>query len=127
MKKGYLLILATFFFLAIPTGYAKVLSNQAAFCEHMNYSIEINATENVPYCIFDDGTKCTIDSFYQKSCGADKIKEISPRKDGERVYLEFESCEEGLSVSPPKYLLDTHHCYKQFSLIDFFKNFFWPT
>ena len=84
-----------------------------AYCEHMGYNIIIDSQTNRPLCSFDINTSCDTMSFYNHSCHLEKIKQIAPRKDGESIYTELgETCEVGLFISTPKYLLEQQICYK---------------
>lgn len=96
-----------------------------AYCQHMGHSIEINS-ENRPDCVFENTTRCDATLFYNGSCGQENVIDIAPRKMGEEVYVEFESCENGLVPSEPKYLLDQPICQKpsRFDLFEAIKNFF---
>jgi hypothetical protein len=113
MEKGYGLLLFVFLLGISPFISAQeVVSSQVAYCEHMGYVIEINNLTNTPFCIFEDGLKCDATEFYNGLCGKDKFIDFPPRKAGEKVYLDFEKCEDGLIIKEPNYLLDLPECSK---------------
>ncbi len=112
MKKGFMLVFLITLSISPVVSSNSISSSQVAFCEHMGYHIEINQSSGSIECIFFDGSRCDATRFYEGSCGEEKILAISPRKEGEKVYLEFEKCEEGLSIKPSQYLLDLPECYR---------------
>lgn len=119
---GRFSILIVVLFLLFPLVNADdAVSVQVAYCQHMGHTIEINS-ENKPECVFDDLSRCDATNFYNGVCGEEKLKDITPRKEGETVYIEFEKCEEGLVPSKSKYLLDQSKCYK-LSWLEKFLNF----
>ena len=82
-----------------------------AYCNHMGY--QRIANETGLYCIFEDNNYCNTYDFYIEKCGKEYIKPLKDRQKGESVYVEFEKCADGLSISKPTYLLEQPSCYKK--------------
>ena len=92
-----------------------------AYCEHAGYEIQINS-ENKPICDFDDAAPCNPSEFYYGNCRQEKKVNISSRTEGQTVYTQFESCEEGLIPSTPQYLLDQPVCRTPPNAFEIFLN-----
>ncbi|MEK6910558.1 MAG: DUF333 domain-containing protein [Nanoarchaeota archaeon] len=72
------------------------------YCERMGYGVEvINETH---YCVFDDGVKCELWTFYRNECGADKIKPLPCVPLGEPIFQGESCCEGGKGYLPPGYV-----------------------
>jgi hypothetical protein len=123
MKKALLIIFLTCLVLAPSLSAQEIVTNQVAFCQHMGYTIDDSSVDKLD-CVFIEIYGCNANDFYLENCGSEMIKEFPLRKAGEKVYLEFEKCEEGLSIREPQYLLDLPECYKPSFLEILFKKFF---
>ena len=120
MKKSLAFVLGVL--LTVNFAFAEdTVAAPVAYCEHMGYKIDINNDTNDLECVFDSNNKTNATAFYNHACCQDKVRIISPRKEGETVYPEFEKCEEGLIISEPAYLLELPTCQKP-SFVNFFVN-----
>lgn len=78
MKKGVLNIFFGIVFLLFAIGIVIAIPNPAStYCEEMDY------TANNTHCIFDDNNSCEIWSFYNNSCGAEYVKNLSCAAQGQ--------------------------------------------
>ena len=87
------------------------MSPAPAYCEHQGYSYEFNGEEREMWCIFDDdNNRCDAVEFLNGGCGAEYIKEIPCREEGEFVFSQFEECCNGLEPYLPKEVLGQPKC-----------------
>lgn len=74
------------------------------FCKNQGYTAE--QINDKIYCVFDDGNKCEIWSFFRGECGVEYVKEFPCKPLGEIVF-KFEECCEGKPYLPPMHVGQT--------------------
>lgn len=68
--------------------------------DYSPYCIDMGYTVNGTNCLFGDGNKCNLESFYNGSCGSGYVKELSCVKEGQIISLgKYECCENLKAVS----------------------------
>lgn len=65
------------------------------FCEHQGYTVE--TIDGNKYCVFNNSEKCDLQSFYNRECGSEHIREFPCVKEGSFVFPQFEKCCPGSS------------------------------
>jgi len=74
------------------------------YCENMGY------TSDGSSCIFDDGESCELLDFYNGVCGAEYVKELTCKQEGESLSPGYECCEGLVSKTPGVYDASTGIC-----------------
>lgn len=110
-------------FLLIITFLVPSLSQAAVppwgyFCEDNGYTLEedgIKSPNN--YCVFDDGNKCPVQDFYNKSCGTEYLTETTNwecKQEGEFYFGYGDKCCDGLTTLRPwnKKMIGQSQCNK---------------